>query len=108
MRVLMLSDVYFPRINGVSTSIETFRHDLADQNIEVTLIAPHYPQPHEAAAVERVTSRKVPFDPEDRLMHWRPLMDALKQIGQRDIDLIHIQTPFIAHYAGLRARRNER
>ena len=24
MRVLMLSDVYFPRVNGVSTSIQTF------------------------------------------------------------------------------------
>ena len=29
MRVLMVSDVYFPRINGVSTSIETFRGGLA-------------------------------------------------------------------------------
>ena len=27
MHVLMLSDVYFPRINGVSTSIETFRRE---------------------------------------------------------------------------------
>ena len=29
MRVLMVSDVYFPRINGVSTSVETFRRTLA-------------------------------------------------------------------------------
>ena len=28
MRVLMVSDVYFPRVNGVSTSIETFRRTL--------------------------------------------------------------------------------
>lgn len=105
MHVLMLSDVYFPRINGVSTSIETFRHDLAGQNIDVTLIAPHYPHPHHAATVWRVPSRKVPFDPEDRLMRWQPLLKKLHQAGQRDIDLIHIQTPFVAHYAGLRARR---
>lgn len=105
MHVLMLSDVYFPRINGVSTSIETFRRDLAEQNIDVTLIAPHYPQPHDAASVHRVASRKVPFDPEDRLMHWQPLLGKLRQAGRRDIDLIHIQTPFLAHYAGLRARR---
>ena len=25
MKILMLSDVYFPRVNGVSTSIESFR-----------------------------------------------------------------------------------
>ena len=105
MHVLMLSDVYFPRVNGVSTSIETFRHDLAEQDINVTLIAPHYPQPHELHSVQRVPSRKVPFDPEDRLMQWRPLLSKLKQAGQWDIDLIHIQTPFVAHYAGLRARR---
>jgi 1,2-diacylglycerol 3-alpha-glucosyltransferase len=28
MKILFISDVYFPRINGVSTSIETFRHEL--------------------------------------------------------------------------------
>jgi glycosyltransferase involved in cell wall biosynthesis len=105
MHVLMLSDVYFPRINGVSTSIETFRNDLAEQNIDVTLIVPHYPQPQESTSVWRVPSRKVPFDPEDRLMHWQPLLSKLREVGQRDIDLVHIQTPFIAHYAGLRAQR---
>jgi glycosyltransferase involved in cell wall biosynthesis len=105
MHVLMLSDVYFPRINGVSTSIETFRNDLAEQNIDITLIAPHYPQPQESTSVWRVPSRKVPFDPEDRLMHWRPLLGKLREAGRRDIDLVHIQTPFIAHYAGLRAKR---
>jgi 1,2-diacylglycerol 3-alpha-glucosyltransferase len=104
MHVLMLSDVYFPRINGVSTSIETFRHDLAEQDIEVTLIAPHYPQPQDARRVRRVASRKIPFDPEDRLMSWQPLMAQLKEVGHREVDLIHIQTPFVAHYAGLRAR----
>lgn len=105
MHVLMLSDVYFPRINGVSTSIETFRYDLAEQGINVTLIAPHYPQLHDLHAIQRVPSRKVPFDPEDRLMQWHPLLEKLKQAGQQDIDLIHIQTPFVAHYAGLRAKR---
>ena len=29
VRVLFISDVYFPRVNGVSTSIRTFRQDLA-------------------------------------------------------------------------------
>ena len=29
LHVLMLSDVYFPRVNGVSTSIQTFRGTLA-------------------------------------------------------------------------------
>ena len=29
MRILMVSDVYFPWVNGVSTSNETFRRTLA-------------------------------------------------------------------------------
>ncbi len=42
MRILMVSDVYFPRVNGVSTSIETFRACLAAQGIEVRLVVPAY------------------------------------------------------------------
>ena len=30
MRALIASDVYFPRINGVSSSIETFKNTLCD------------------------------------------------------------------------------
>ncbi len=43
MRVLMISDVYFPRINGVSTSIQTFRRGLHAIGHETVLIAPEYP-----------------------------------------------------------------
>ena len=35
MRALLVSDVYFPRVNGVSTSIRTFRQDLAACGVEV-------------------------------------------------------------------------
>ena len=43
MRILMISDVYFPRINGVSTSIQTFRRGLHAAGHETVLIAPEYP-----------------------------------------------------------------
>ena len=70
MRVLMISDVYFPRINGVSTSIQTFRRDLEVLGHEVILIAPRYPQSGAQAepGIFRVASRQVPRDPEDRMM----------------------------------------
>jgi len=35
LRVLFISDVYFPRVNGVSTSIRTFREDLGACGLEV-------------------------------------------------------------------------
>ncbi len=104
MRVLMISDVHFPRINGVSTSIESFRHALANEGIEVTLVAPAYPGSLDVEPdIIRIPSRRVPFDPEDRLMQVRRLRQALAHQG--GFDLVHIQTPFAAHYAGLRYAR---
>jgi glycosyltransferase involved in cell wall biosynthesis len=102
MHILMLSDVYFPRINGVSTSIQTFVTSFLALGHEVTLIAPEYPQDTASdARVIRIPSRRLPFDPEDRLMSLRAVKRLLPQLAQREFDLIHIQTPFIAHYAGI-------
>ncbi len=104
MRILMVSDVYFPRVNGVSTSIETFRRTLAAHGIEVRLVVPRYGDEAEEAGVVRVPGRPVPGDREDRLVGWRAMQRAVLAAAQ-DCDLIHIQTPFIAHYAGLKAAR---
>ena len=105
LRVLMLSDVYFPRINGVSTSIETFRNDLGAAGIEVRLVAPSYPGDRDAPLIWRVPSRKLPFDPEDRLMKWSALVATSEAAANGEIQLIHVQTPFAAHYAGIRLAR---
>jgi 1,2-diacylglycerol 3-alpha-glucosyltransferase len=107
MRVLMLSDVYFPRINGVSTSIQTFRRDLAAIGHPVDLLTPEYPaRPagHEEG-ISRIPSRYLFFDPEDRMMSGRDIRRRLPALAQRNYDLVHIQTPFVAHYAGLRIAR---
>ncbi len=69
----MLSDVYFPRINGVSTSIQTFRRQFAALGHEVLLIAPSYgPPAAPEPGIVRLPARTVPFDPEDRLMGFKP------------------------------------
>jgi 1,2-diacylglycerol 3-alpha-glucosyltransferase len=104
MRVLMVTDVYFPRINGVSTSIETFRRGLASQGVEVVLVAPRYAGEPDDPELYRVDARPVPRDPEDRLMHWRGALRTVRREAS-ECDLIHIHTPFVAHYAGLRAAR---
>ncbi|MEW9899076.1 glycosyltransferase [Chitinivorax sp. PXF-14] len=105
MRVLMVSDVYFPRVNGVSTSIATFRHELAAMGVEVDLIAPAYPNEVEQPGVTRIASRYLPFDPEDRMMRRGALMAQLPALSKRGYALVHIQTPFVAHYSGLALAR---
>jgi 1,2-diacylglycerol 3-alpha-glucosyltransferase len=101
MKILMISDVYFPRVNGVSTSIQTFRRELTALGHEVDLIAPAYPQSAEDDACVRVPSRFIPFDAEDRMMRPRAVRALLPRLEPRHYDLVHIQTPFVAHYAGI-------
>ena len=102
MNVLMISDVYFPRVNGVSTSIQTFRRELTALGHEVDLISPAYPAPYaEDGHTLRVASRFVPLDPEDRMMKPRNVRALLPRLRERRYDLVHIQTPFVAHYLGI-------
>jgi len=108
MRVLFISDVYFPRVNGVSTSIATFRADLAACGVDTTLIVPQYgeaPIASDTASIVRVPSRPVPRDHEDRLMRWGALQRALQALKDQRFDLVHVHTPFLAHYAGVRLAR---
>jgi 1,2-diacylglycerol 3-alpha-glucosyltransferase len=110
VRVLLLSDVYFPRVNGVSTSIRTFRSDLPAAGVTSVLLAPAYPgvgREHESNIV-RVASSGVPRDPEDRRMHLGALRRSLADLRSEAFDLVHIHTPFLAHYAGVRFARAAR
>lgn len=105
MHVLMVSDVFFPRVNGVSTSIETFREALTAQGHRVTVVAPDY-RGRRRTLVEadgtlvRIPARRVPFDPEDRFMSRRAIARLLPWLRARGVDRVHVQTPFVAHGAG--------
>lgn len=106
MNILMISDVYFPRINGVSTSIETFRSELTALGINSCLVAPAYPQGAEPEHLNVVSipSRFLPLDPEDRMMRRSAIREWMRAQTQK-FDLVHIHTPFVAHYAGLEIAR---
>ncbi|MGD8557699.1 MAG: glycosyltransferase [Chromatiales bacterium] len=102
MRILKISDVYFPRVNGVSTSIRTFTEEFTKSGHEVTLIAPRYPAGEkDEADIVRIPSRYLPMDPEDRMMHARAIKRLLPELKRRQFDIIHIHTPFVAHHLGL-------
>jgi len=98
----MISDVYFPRVNGVSTSIMTFRRELEARGHRVTLIVPDYGESSAAEpGVHRIPARTLFFDREDRMMRSRHISRLLPRLRSEGVDLVHIQTPFVAHYAGL-------
>ena len=100
MRILMLSDVYFPRINGVSTSIQTFRRQFGALGTRCCssprLRAGTEPEPASCACLRA----RCPWTrgSGDGGQSRAGLEPALRE---RRFDLIHIQTPFVAHYAGV-------
>jgi 1,2-diacylglycerol 3-alpha-glucosyltransferase len=115
MDILMLSDVYFPRVNGVSSSIRTYARALVAMGHAVTLVAPDYgPDSGQAQhdgdfEVIRLPSRVIFFDPEDRLIRPPALHAALHRLAARHWHAIHIHTPFRAHRLGVQlARRTGR
>lgn len=103
LKILMISDVYFPRINGVSTSIATFKRELESIGHRVTLIAPQYPAggSDDERDIIRIPSRYLCLDPEDRMMKAGAIRRLLPALRKERYDLLHIQTPFVAHYQGL-------
>jgi 1,2-diacylglycerol 3-alpha-glucosyltransferase len=102
----MISDVYFPRVNGVSTSIQTFGRELTDRGHPVTLVAPDYGNnTNDGLDVVRIPARHLPVDPEDRMLRRGAIRRLLPALRRRGCDLVHIQTPFAAHYAGIELAR---
>jgi len=106
MKILLISDVYFPRINGVSTSIRTSVYQLQKLGHEVTLVAPEYGQVTEDESwIIRVPSRTIFFDPEDRLMKSSDVIHNIEFLKKQHYEVIHVHTPFAAHYLGIKLGR---
>src|SRR5262249_16349676 len=55
--------------------------------------------------VIRIASRAVPRDPEDRLMSRARLLALAPALARRRFDVVHVHTPFVAHYAGVKLAR---
>jgi glycosyltransferase involved in cell wall biosynthesis len=110
----MFTDAYWPRINGVTVSVDSFSHALVRSGNEVMIICSLYPESEEA---ERITAGKnrtreanakqgepiiirVPSMPliiskEDRIAKFSKWFWVSKQIEAFNPDIIHINTEFV-------------
>jgi glycosyltransferase involved in cell wall biosynthesis len=112
----MFTDAYWPRINGVTVSVDSFSHALVRSGNEVMIICSHYPESEEA---ERITSGKsslkedpahekqeeplvirvpsLPFiiSKEDRIAKFSKWFWVSRQIEAFNPDIIHINTEFV-------------
>ncbi|MDR3335448.1 MAG: glycosyltransferase [Treponema sp.] len=122
MKTVMFTDTYWPRVNGITVSVDSFAHALVRRGNEVMIICPFYP---ESSVVERISVSlaekkdrqpqpqviRVPstpsmFSPEDRLAKFHKWFWVSKQIEAFNPDIIHINNEFVIaefgyHYAWL-------
>ncbi|MFA6376504.1 MAG: glycosyltransferase [Candidatus Paceibacterota bacterium] len=95
MKIAIVTDTYFPRINGVSVSTRIFAREFCRQGHEVHVHAPAFPdkgEDNEPFRVIRYPSLYLAFEPEDR-MGYGFRKEAKAFIGQ-NYDIVHTQTPF--------------
>lgn len=105
MRILNVTDTFFPRVNGVSTSIDIFRRQLGRMGHEVTVLAPRYGREPVGEGVFRAPARQVLCSPEDRLLRPMQTLRAEPILRRRGFELVHVQTPFSALTVGRRLAR---
>jgi glycosyltransferase involved in cell wall biosynthesis len=107
MKIVMFTDAYWPRVNGVTVSVDTFSRALIKAGHEVMIICASYPDSDFGAAFvpERETSNlpkiiRVPSLPviisrEDRLAIFSKWFWVAKQVDIFQPDILHVNTEFI-------------
>ncbi|HTA77299.1 MAG TPA: glycosyltransferase [bacterium] len=97
MKIALVTDTYFPRINGVATSTQIFAEEFAKLGHEVHIYAPEFPNSMDdnaAFKVYRFPSMYLFFDPEDRLGLPHKDKKLVQQFIDNKYDIVHTQTPF--------------
>jgi len=102
MKVAFTSDVYWPRVNGVTVSTNIFLTELRKLGHDVRLWAPEYPVESEQAypqkhdeGVHRLKSFGLFFSKEDRLPHLTQQWRFFSELDAFGPDLLHVQTEFL-------------
>ncbi|MFB6173007.1 MAG: glycosyltransferase [Halobacteriales archaeon] len=99
--VAAFTDTYLPTVNGVTYTITAWRDRWADRGGRMDVVYPR--SAHDPGAGE-VPVGSVPFPFYDGYRLAAPRVPA----GVRDVDVVHVHTPFTLGLAGLRlARRRD-
>lgn len=102
MNIVVTTDTFWPRTNGVAVSVDTFKKALLELGHDVHVFAPDYPMTPEVAEkikdrqgnVIRFKSYPLFFDMEDRMVFPWKKREVFKQIDSLKPDIIHVNTEF--------------
>ena len=102
MRIALVSDCYWPRVNGVTVSVQTFRDELERLGHQVIILCPEYPISRGAvireASVRRFHSMPNIVSAEDRLIRPSAFPFFIRALERFNPDVIHINTEFTAFF----------
>ncbi|HEY7745993.1 MAG TPA: glycosyltransferase family 1 protein [Desulfuromonadales bacterium] len=107
LRIALVSETWFPQVNGVSRSLEKLVESLTACGDTVRLFIPRYPESHGQDGLSVVGFRAVPlpFYPEVRLPLVTPATVA-RELASFRPDVVHIATEGPLGWAALRAAQN--
>ncbi|OHE65046.1 MAG: hypothetical protein A2413_03935 [Treponema sp. RIFOXYC1_FULL_61_9] len=112
MKIIYFTDVYWPRVNGVTVSIQTFSDALRRLGHEVLIVCPEYPRERfmgtkaEAEGVFRIPSVGFFFSKEDRISVPMVVPDLFERFDAFGADVVHMQTEFSIGMLGRRYCRS--
>jgi glycosyltransferase involved in cell wall biosynthesis len=118
MRIAMFTDAYWPRVNGVTVSVDTFSRALIKAGHQVLIICSSYPEEYNLPASSTIVEPRkdepkivrVPSTPafvtkEDRIAKLNKWYWVFKQVEVFGPEVVHINTEFmIAEFGFLYAR----
>lgn len=97
MRIAFVSDCYWPRVNGVTVSMQTFRDRLEALGHRTMILAPEYPgaEPDPAAPpVRRFRSASARLSKEDRVVGPDAFPAIFRTLDEFKPDIVHFHTEF--------------
>jgi len=97
LKIALVTDTYYPRINGVSASTQIFAEEFYKLGHEVHIYAPAFPNyvnEETRFQVHRFPSLYLFFDPEDRLGLPGRDKKLVQHFKDQKFDIVHTQTPF--------------
>jgi len=104
----MFTDTYWPRVNGVTVSVDSFSHALINAGHDVLIVCSSYP--HDAnnpvslqkeikeekkPKIVKVSSMPAFISGEDRISHFYKWHWVFKQVDNFKPDIIHVNTEVI-------------
>lgn len=109
MRIVVFTDTYLPKIDGVGISTEQFCRLLVERGHQFVICAPQYGQDDDTVGsgggikVIRFTNRPLPSYPEVKLANLS--LRRIREAMAGKPDLVHIQSPGLMGQYGIAAAR---